>query len=68
MAHQVKDPALSLLWLGLLLWHGFESWPRNLYILQVRPKEKEKAMGVVVSLGERHASEQECNGSFQRRG
>ena len=26
MAKQVKDPSLSLLWLRLLLWHGF--YPR----------------------------------------
>ena len=25
MAQWVKDPALSLLWLGELLWHGFDS-------------------------------------------
>lgn len=29
VAWQVKDPALSLLWLGLLLWHRFEAWLRN---------------------------------------
>ena len=23
----VKDPVLSLLWLGLLLWRGFDPWP-----------------------------------------
>ena len=26
----VKDPALSLLWLGLLLWLRFNSWPGEL--------------------------------------
>ena len=25
----VKDLALSLLWLGSLLWHEFEPWPGN---------------------------------------
>ena len=25
----VKYPAWSLLWLGLLLWHGFDPWSRN---------------------------------------
>lgn len=30
MAHQVKDPALSLLWCGSLLWHGFDPWLRSL--------------------------------------
>ena len=24
---EIKDPALSLLWLKSLLWHGFDSWP-----------------------------------------
>ena len=28
----LKYSMLSLLWLGSLLWHGFEPWPRNLYI------------------------------------
>ena len=34
MVPWVKDPALSLLWLWLLLWCGFHSWPRNVYMLQ----------------------------------
>ena len=29
MAQWVKGPALSLLWLGLLLWHGSDPWPQN---------------------------------------
>ena len=29
MAQQVKDPALSLLQLGFLLWLGFDPWPGN---------------------------------------
>ena len=28
----VKDLVLSLLWLGSLLWHGFDPWPMNLYM------------------------------------
>ena len=35
----VKDLALSLQWLGLLLGHGFESWARNFYMLWVRPEK-----------------------------
>ena len=31
----VKDPALSLQWLGLLLWCGFDPWPRNFHMLWV---------------------------------
>ena len=42
MAQQVKDPTLSLLWLGSLLWHRFNPWPWNFYMLQVEPKEKKK--------------------------
>ena len=37
MARQVKDPVL-LQQLGLLLWHGFDSWLGNLCRLQVWPK------------------------------
>ena len=29
MVQWVKKLALSLLWLRSLLWHGFDSWPRN---------------------------------------
>ena len=29
VAQWVKDPALSPLWLGSLLWHRFHTWPRN---------------------------------------
>ena len=36
MAHQVKDPALSLLWLELLLWPGFLALPGNLHMPQAR--------------------------------
>ena len=25
----VKDPIVSLLWLGSLLWYGFNLWPGN---------------------------------------
>ena len=44
MAQQVKDLALVLskLWLGLLLWHGFNSWPWDFCTLQVQPKKKER--------------------------
>ena len=28
----VKDPALSLPWLGSLLWRGFDPWPGDLHI------------------------------------
>ena len=38
VTQQIKGPALSLLWLGLLLWHGFDPWPWNFYIPPVWPK------------------------------
>ena len=31
-AQQVKNPMLSLQWLGLLPWHGFSLWPRNFHM------------------------------------
>ena len=38
----IKDLALSLLWLRLLLWHRFDLWPRNLRMLQACPATKNK--------------------------
>ena len=38
MAQQVKDLVVSLLWLWLLLWYGFNLWPKSLHMLQVQPK------------------------------
>lgn len=32
MVQWVKDLALSLPWLGWLLWGGFDSWPGNFYM------------------------------------
>ena len=39
MAQWVKGPALSLLWLGYLLWCGFGPWPGNFHMLQAWPKK-----------------------------
>ena len=39
--HWVKDPVLSLLQLGLLLWCRFHPWPRN-YVQRAWPKKKKK--------------------------
>ena len=36
----VKDLVLSLQHLGLLLWHGFEPFPRNFHMLQAWPPQK----------------------------
>ena len=35
-AQWVKDPRLSLQRLGWLLWHGFNTWPRNFHIIMER--------------------------------
>ena len=37
MAQWVKDLALSLQQLGLLLWPRFDPWPRNFHMLWVPP-------------------------------
>ena len=37
---QVRDPALSLQWLGALLRCGFHPWPGNIRMPQVQPKKK----------------------------
>ena len=37
MAQWVKDSALSLLWLGSLLWHGLDPGPMNFHMLWVWP-------------------------------
>ena len=42
---------LSLLWLGLLLWHGFDPWPRKFCMTWVGPKKKKKVSVVTISLG-----------------
>ena len=33
----VKDPALSLLWLGRQLWRGFNPWPQNFCLPWAHP-------------------------------
>lgn len=42
MMQRIKDLTLSLLWLGLVLWHAFISWPRNFHMPWVHPKKKKK--------------------------
>ena len=41
-AQWVKDLALSLQWLWLLLWCGFNPWSRNFLMPQVKKKKKKK--------------------------
>ena len=40
MVQWVKDLALSVQQLGLLLWLGFDPWPRNFYMPWAWPKQK----------------------------
>ena len=40
VAQLVKDLVLSLLWLWLQLWHGFNLWPGNFCMSQVYPPQK----------------------------
>ena len=42
MAQWVKDSALSLLQLWLLLWRGFHPWPRDFCMPPPQPKGKNK--------------------------
>ena len=35
MAQWVKDLVLLLQWIGLLLWHVFDSWPGNFHLAQM---------------------------------
>ena len=44
MAQPVKDPALSLQWLGSLLWLKFEPWPRNFHMPQATQKKKKNTV------------------------
>ena len=62
MVQWVKDLALSLQWLGLLLWCGFRPWPRNFCMSQAWPqneqtnkKQKKKEKKIQTEMwGEQH--------------
>ena len=47
MVQQVKDPGLSLLWLGSLLWHRFDPGPRTSACLPGGKKKEEEEEGIV---------------------
>ena len=47
MAQWVKDPVSSLLWLRLLLWCRFDSWPGIFCMLWVLPKKRKKKVEAV---------------------
>ena len=40
VAQQVKDPLLSLQWLGSLLWYRVDPWPGNFHLPQAWAKKK----------------------------
>ena len=40
MVQRVEEPALLLLWLRLLLWHGFDFWPWNFHTPRKCPPPK----------------------------
>ena len=42
VAEWVKDPALLLMWLEPLLWHGFNPWPRNFLMPRMWPPPPKK--------------------------
>ena len=42
VAQQVKDPAVSLLQVGLLLWHRFDTWSGNYNMAQAGSKKTPK--------------------------
>ena len=45
VVQQVKDPALSLQWFGLLLWHRFDPWLENFHMPRAWPKKKKREGG-----------------------
>ena len=45
MAQQVKDPAVSLLWIWFLLRQRFYPWPKNIGMPQAWPKKEKGKTG-----------------------
>ena len=43
MAQWVKDMALSLLWLGVSLWHWFDPWSHAIPWLKVKKNQHENS-------------------------
>ena len=50
MAQWVRDPALPLQWLGMLLWPGFDPWPEELLYAVDAAKTKEKKLSQSVKI------------------
>lgn len=42
MVQWVKDPMVSLQWLGSMLWPGLNSWPGNFHVHRSSQRRKEK--------------------------
>ena len=63
----VKNPAFSLLQLGLQLWSRFDPWPRNFHV-QVQPKRGKKKSSKKSSSSEQHVVcfSLLCSGSLVR--
>ena len=49
MLQWVKDPALSLQQLRLLLWLGFKPWPGNFHMPWEHPKQKKQKIHINIS-------------------
>ena len=44
VAQRVKDPALSLQWLGSRQWGRFDPWAGNFHMPQVQPKKMKSVL------------------------
>ena len=49
-AQQCEDLVLSLPQLRLLLWHGFDPWPRSFCLLWARPQNKDININIFIKL------------------
>ena len=67
MVQWAKDPALSLLWLRMLLWGGFHPWPRNCHRPQALPSFKKKKKKRKKRKTNRSISEKELGYKGERR-
>ena len=50
MAQGIKDPAFSLLWLGLLLRREFDPWPQKLPYAVGMAKQKKKKKNLYIQV------------------
>ena len=58
VAQWATVPALTLLWLRLLQWHGLDPWPRNFCMPQTQPNQTKpnqtKSYSLVELMRENH--------------